>query len=105
MYRYKAIDIYSPELINAYKDAAFDGHTSGMQLLPPHPFAIAARAYHNALFTHMNQSILIRCIIFSFDSCSTIRFCSGESGSGKTETSKRMLMFFSEISNIVKVIK
>jgi myosin heavy subunit len=50
---------------------------------PPHPYLTAARAYDEMLHSNINQTILI----------------GGESGSGKTETTKTCLRYLSHISN------
>lgn len=50
--------------------------------MPPHPYAISRKAYTNLLNENTNQAILI----------------SGESGAGKTETTKLCLSFLSEIA-------
>ena len=50
--------------------------------LKPHPFEISRRAYYSMLRNNKNQAILI----------------SGESGAGKTESTKLCLSFFSEIA-------
>ncbi|CAK4488469.1 unnamed protein product [Aphanomyces euteiches] len=54
---------------------------------PPHPFHIAENAFRQMRSLKQNQSIII----------------SGESGSGKTETSKIILDFLTERSGLVKV--
>ena len=63
----------------SYMDASNGSEKAG---LPPHPFAIAADAYSKVLLKHTNQTILI----------------GGESGSGKTETTKACLRFLSLVA-------
>jgi myosin heavy subunit len=50
--------------------------------MPPHVFGLAGCAYHNLLTTGANQSVIL----------------SGESGSGKTEASKLVLIYLMEMS-------
>ena len=50
--------------------------------MPPHLFAIADNAYHDMLQDRENQSILI----------------TGESGAGKTENTKKVIMFFAKVA-------
>jgi hypothetical protein len=69
-------EVYSNDVIKQYK-----GKNIGE--LPPHVFAIANEAYENMWKNTCNQVILI----------------SGESGAGKTETTKFMLRFLSFLSN------
>eukprot|EP00002_Diphylleia_rotans_P018350 TRINITY_DN3556_c0_g2_i3.p1 TRINITY_DN3556_c0_g2~~TRINITY_DN3556_c0_g2_i3.p1 ORF type:complete len:1976 (-),score=412.77 TRINITY_DN3556_c0_g2_i3:1002-6929(-) len=67
---YKPLPIYSNEHVRQY----FGRHLGSQ---PPHVFAIADRAYRNLKTDKCSQSILI----------------SGESGAGKTETSKHVMKF------------
>ncbi|XP_056632356.1 myosin heavy chain 95F isoform X2 [Diorhabda sublineata] len=68
---YKDIPIlYAPETIKNYK-----GKSLGQ--LPPHVFAIADKAYRDMLVLKQSQSIIV----------------SGESGAGKTESTKHLLKF------------
>ena len=49
---------------------------------PPHIFAIADQAYHDMLQDRENQSILI----------------TGESGAGKTESTKKVIQYFAAVT-------
>ena len=49
--------------------------------MPPHLFAVSDEAYRNMLLDHENQSMLI----------------TGESGAGKTENTKKVLVLFSSL--------
>lgn len=69
---FKAIDTYSDKKIMEYREADF------IDDLPPHIFAVAQRAWSQLQFNQENQS----CVI------------SGESGAGKTETTKHLMKFF-----------
>lgn len=73
---YKNLPIYSEEKAKLYyKKAFFEA--------PPHVFAIADNAYRSLVYEHREQCILI----------------SGESGSGKTEASKKVLEYIAHRTN------
>lgn len=67
---YKTLDIYSPQNIELYRNTHFFD-------APPHIYAVTDVAYKSLTEEHRGQCILI----------------SGESGSGKTEASKKVLQF------------
>ncbi|ESO02636.1 hypothetical protein HELRODRAFT_188784 [Helobdella robusta] len=72
---YKVLPIYAPEDIQRYKDKKIGE-------LPPHIFAIGDNSYHN-----MRRYLDNQCIIIS-----------GESGAGKTESTKLILQFLAAVS-------
>jgi myosin heavy subunit len=69
---------YSQELMDFY---ALE-HEAG-EVIPPHTFEIAVRAFRGCCRDNENQAIII----------------SGESGSGKTETTKKCMEMFASIAN------
>ncbi|KAF7455956.1 myosin head family protein [Cryptosporidium felis] len=73
---YKDYDIYNEEIVQEF----FGRNIVNME---PHPFAIAEWTYRRMLKDRRSQSIVI----------------SGESGAGKTETSKHVLKYLSHMSN------
>ncbi|CAH0715296.1 unnamed protein product, partial [Brenthis ino] len=73
---YKNLPIYTEDKTKLYfKKAFFEA--------PPHVFAIADNAYRSLVYEHREQCILI----------------SGESGSGKTEASKKVLEYIAARTN------
>jgi len=81
---------------------------------PPHVFAIAEDAYRSLLNEGQNQCIIIRSlqiIILFWDlfvPCQFTKWNSGESGAGKTETSKLIMQYIAAVtgkSQSVKTIK
>ncbi|KAF1745120.1 hypothetical protein MXB_1473, partial [Myxobolus squamalis] len=67
---YKRLPIYSDQVLELYRGKK-------RHELPPHVYAIADSAYHSMLYDRENQSIL----------------CTGESGAGKTENTKRIIQY------------
>uniref|UniRef100_A0A8C2C504 Si:ch73-194h10.2 n=1 Tax=Cyprinus carpio TaxID=7962 RepID=A0A8C2C504_CYPCA len=72
---YQLLPIYTPDQVEQYTDRRLGD-------LPPHVFAIADSCFFNMRRNHKDQC----CII------------SGESGAGKTESTKLMLQFFAAVS-------
>ena len=73
---YKLLPIYSTSTIAKYPPS------SSSHLSPPHVFQIASTAYHQLMTQHEDQAVII----------------SGESGAGKTEATKTVLSYLSEIT-------
>lgn len=72
---YKSLLIYTTHVANLYNNKRIG-------TLAPHIFAIADSAYRQVLINNKNQSILI----------------SGESGAGKTESTKLILQYLSTLT-------
>ena len=77
---YKLLPIYSAASIALYPPAAAAAASASAP--PPHVFQVAAAAYHQLMTAHEDQAIII----------------SGESGAGKTEATKTVLSYLSEVT-------
>lgn len=74
---YKRLPIYSEQLIDAFRGKKRHER-------PPHIFAIADTAYRSMLQEREDQSIL----------------CTGESGAGKTENTKKVIQYLAHVAGM-----
>eukprot|EP00117_Sycon_ciliatum_P006139 scpid89485/ scgid9802/ Myosin-11; Myosin heavy chain 11; Myosin heavy chain, smooth muscle isoform; SMMHC len=72
---YKKLPIYTEKVVGLYKGKK-------RQEMPPHVFAIADASYRSMLQDRTNQSIL----------------CTGESGAGKTENTKKVIQYLAYVA-------
>lgn len=77
---YARLPLYGKDMINAY-------YNQPLGALAPHAYAIAQDAFKDMRMEGLSQSILV----------------SGESGAGKTETTKVILQYFAAMGNMLKV--
>merc|ERR1719414_2472164 len=71
--------MYTPEMAQNFFDQANRGV---MNMKPPHPYNCSARSYIRMMSRKKNQSVVV---------------C-GESGSGKTETTKQVIKYLADTS-------
>ncbi|OAF70259.1 60S ribosomal protein L44, partial [Intoshia linei] len=76
---YRSLPIYSENVMNSY-------HRKKRSQMPPHIFCIADNAFQNLSLERENQSIL----------------CTGESGAGKTENTKKIIQYLANSTNAKK---
>ncbi|KAG7912049.1 hypothetical protein KL906_000253 [Ogataea polymorpha] len=79
---YKELNIYNKSFVNMYKDSKLDRNGSSekdqkLTSCKPHIFAISEEAFQNLITDGKDQSILV----------------TGESGAGKTETTKKVIQY------------
>ena len=74
---FQEFPLYGEDMVKKYKNRSIGSE-------PPHIFAIADSAYRNMKGTKKSQSIVV----------------SGESGAGKTETSKHVMKYLTSLSGI-----
>ncbi|BFZ17428.1 hypothetical protein BsWGS_20467 [Bradybaena similaris] len=72
---YRRLPIYTQKIINCYRGKR-------KAEMPPHLFSVSDNAYQNMLQDRENQSMLI----------------TGESGAGKTENTKKVIMYFANVA-------
>ena len=72
---FKQLPLYTPEMLDRYRN--------GARGKAPHVFAVAYNAYNNMLQEAADQSVVI----------------SGESGAGKSEATKLILQFLTDVSS------
>ncbi|XP_078736657.1 myosin-10-like [Lampetra fluviatilis] len=73
---YKFLPIYSEKIVEMYRGRK-------RHEMPPHIYAITDTAYHSMLQDREDQSIL----------------CTGESGAGKTENTKKVIQFLAHVTS------
>ncbi|XP_061627681.1 myosin-9a [Phyllopteryx taeniolatus] len=76
---YKHLPIYSEDIINMYKGKK-------RHEMPPHIYAITDTAYRSMMQDREDQSIL----------------CTGESGAGKTENTKKVIQYLAHVASSFK---
>ncbi|XP_047189999.1 myosin-9a [Scophthalmus maximus] len=76
---YKYLPIYTEDIVNMYKGKK-------RHEMPPHIYAITDNAYRSMMQDREDQSIL----------------CTGESGAGKTENTKKVIQYLAHVASSVK---
>lgn len=80
---FKRVPLYSAETVNLYKHAS---DSKQQEALPPHVFLVAGKAYKAMYQNRQSQSMVI----------------SGESGAGKTETTKIAMKYLANLASTLR---
>lgn len=79
---YKLLPIYTSEVLRKYIDLEKHGGATGLQNYAPHAYSVSGMAYKGLSLDENAQAVII----------------SGESGAGKTEVTKLILQYLSEVA-------
>ena len=95
---YRKLPLYTDQVVAMYKGKRRNEN-------PPHIFSVADQSYHDMLQDRENQSILITCVSPASLLTSTLTshtlmcLTRGESGAGKTESTKKVIQYFASITS------
>lgn len=100
---FKNLGIYSAKTVTLYRDAgaAAKFNSDMVKKLPPHPFQIADNAYRNMVSNALLNKSLLRSNPYGeagLVAQNQSILVSGESGAGKTETTKFIMRYLADIT-------
>ena len=104
---FKNLDIYSSKIVAKYRDAGATAKFNAdiEKKLPPHPYQIADNAYRNMVSNALLNRSLLRSNPYGdvgLVAQNQSILVSGESGAGKTETTKFIMRYLADITKDVK---
>jgi myosin heavy subunit len=104
---FKKLDIYSDKTVVQYRDAGASAKFSldMVKKLPPHPFQIADNAYRSMMANALLNRSLLRSNPYGevgLVAQNQSILVSGESGAGKTETTKFIMRYLADITKDTK---
>lgn len=104
---FKNLEIYSEKTVVQYRDAGASAkfNSDMVAKLPPHPFQIADNAYRDMVSNALLNRSLLRSNPYGEAGLVTQNqsiLVSGESGAGKTETTKFIMRYLADITKDIK---